>query len=114
MKDLPALRASLSLQFGNASSKLDAASDGTPPELDAGTLDDLRRFVASHVARLLASNPQLLMSLLYRIDVRESLVRSVMTTEPPERIPDRLADLVVSRQLEKVRTRRRYRNDGGL
>jgi hypothetical protein len=73
------------------------------------TLDDVRAFVTEKIAVLLDRNPGMLMSILYRIDVAERKVTAVLTTHRPEAIPPALADLVIERQLQKLRIRRHYR-----
>ncbi len=73
------------------------------------TLDDVRAFVTEKIAVLLDRNPGMLMSILYRIDVAEDRVTAVLTTHGPEAIPAALADLVIERQLQKLRIRRHYR-----
>lgn len=77
---------------------------------DPLSLDEVRRLLAQRVAELLERNPSLLMSLLYRIDVAEDAVQRTLREAPVPRIPMELADLIVARQLQKVETRRRYRN----
>ncbi len=77
----------------------------TPPEIP---LDEVRAFVRSHVARLLDHNPGLLMSIMYRVDVPEPKVQAVLQFAGPAEIPDRLTDLLIERQMEKVHTRRKY------
>ncbi|WP_456424999.1 hypothetical protein [Rhodocaloribacter sp.] len=73
------------------------------------TLDDVRAFLTEKIAVLLDRNPGMLMSILYRIDVAERKVTAVLTTYSPEAIPPALADLVIERQLQKLRIRRHYR-----
>ncbi|WP_457654107.1 hypothetical protein [Rhodocaloribacter sp.] len=73
------------------------------------TLDDVRAFVTEKIAGLLDRNPGMLMSILYRIDVAEDKVTAALTTCSPEAIPAALADLVIERQLQKLRIRRHYR-----
>ena len=100
---LPEAAEALSAAFG-----ADAAGAEVPA---AGqTLDDVRRFVAAHVARLLDHNPALLMHVLYRVDVPEAEVRRAFAEAPPAALADRLAELLVARQLDKLATRRRYRD----
>ena len=74
--------------------------------------DELHRRVAEHVARLLDRSPELLLSILYRIDVAEHRVREAFATEPPDALPGRLADLIIERHLRKIETRRRYGGAG--
>lgn len=72
------------------------------------TLDDVRRFVAAQVKKLLNENPALLMSILYRIDVAEVDVRSVLDYSEPSQIPVEIADLLIARQIQKIKIRRAY------
>ena len=73
-------------------------------------LETLRRELADRIESLLQHRRELLMSLLYRIDVKESLVVDALRRLPPDEIALRLADLVIERQLQKVRSRRKHRD----
>lgn len=79
-----------------------------PRLIESLTLEDVRTFVAAHIERLLQEKPDLLMSILYRIDVPEHLVRDVFESVPHDDLAVRLTDLMIDRELRKVRTRRRY------
>ena len=84
-------------------------------DLDAGepmTLEDVRAYLIGHVTYLLDRNPALLMSILYRIDVAERDVKQAFGACTPHELPGRLADLLIERQLQKLRLRARHR-DGG-
>ena len=72
----------------------------------------VRRFLIERIERLLDGNLALLMSLLYRVDVRERDVQRVLAESPPDRLPADLTDLIIERLLEKIRLRRRYRERG--
>lgn len=98
--ELPGALEALASAFG--------ADQEQPTAVDRLTIDDVRAFVAEHVARLLDENPGLLMSILYRIDVAEPKVRHVLESAPPGEIVERLTALIIERQLEKVRLRRRF------
>ena len=83
--------------------------------LEAGeqvTMDEVKAYLVEHLTRLLDGNPALLMSILYRIDVAERDVKAVFATCSPPAVPDRLADLIVERQLQKLRLRRQYGETG--
>lgn len=73
------------------------------------TLEHLRRRLALRLAEMLHSERDLLFSTLYRIDVSESSVVNVMRNALPGEIPALLADLIIERQIQKVKTRRYYR-----
>lgn len=73
------------------------------------TMEDLRRFVTEQVRKLLSDNPALLMSILYRIDVAEADVQNILDYSEPSQIPVEVADLLIERQIQKIRIRRAYR-----
>ncbi len=78
--------------------------------------DDVRIFRLALIARiqwLLNDHLERLMHILYLVDVDEALTRRVFSDSPPANIAATLADLIIERQLEKVRTRAQHRNDGG-
>jgi hypothetical protein len=45
------------------------------------------------------------MAILYRIDVKEAAVNQIMSTSFPLEVPIHLADLIITRQLEKAQSR---------
>jgi len=72
------------------------------------TMDDVRKFLIEKITTLLDRNHGMLMSILYRIDVSERRVKQAMTGSSPAELPAVLADLVIERQLQKLRTKRYY------
>ena len=86
---------------------------GTPEttleQIDTLTLDDVRDFLTPKITALLDRNPDLLMHILYRVDVAERDVKRVFAESPPNDIPLHLADLLIERQLLKQKIRRKYR-----
>jgi hypothetical protein len=103
MTELPELYRHIAGRFDDAS--------GNPAEFEFMTMEDVRLFVRNHVARLLDHNPAMLMSILYRIDVSEAQVQNVLKLAGHDEISDRLAELIIDRQLQKLRLRRRYSED---
>lgn len=75
------------------------------------TLVELRAALTRHVARLLATNPALLMSLLYRVDVPERAVKTAFAAAPEGALAEELAELILRRQLQKLATRGAYGNE---
>lgn len=86
-----------------------------PESLPAPTLslDDVRRFVTARVAELLDRRPEQLMSILYRVDVAEPLVKHAFAQAAPEALPHVLADLLIERQLQKIHLRKQYQDPAG-
>lgn len=85
---------------------VEASSEGAPLST-ADRLADLRHFVAVEIRRMLDSDRELLFSILYRIDVPEKDVLECLSNPANDSIAERLADLVVKRQLRKIELRRR-------
>lgn len=79
--------------------------DGAPP---VSPPEALHAWVRGHVARLLDRSPDLLMHVLYRVDVAEADVKAAFETSPPGALPDALAALLVERVRRKIDIRRRY------
>lgn len=53
-----------------------------------------------------------LVYLLYRIDVRESLIKETLALHPTENTAILIARLIIQRQIEKIETRKKYRSPG--
>ena len=93
-----------------------AHSFGVSPEAplvhaDTVTLDDVRTFLIPRITALLDRNPGLLMHILYRVDVDEHAVKEVFRDSAPHDIPAHLADMLIDRQLRKLKIRRHYREN---
>lgn len=73
------------------------------------TLDHVREYLIQQIDALLAHQPAQLMSILYRIDVAEPLVQDAINHAPAGELSAKLADLIIERQLLKLK----YRDRGG-
>ena len=91
----------------------DTAPEAILAQADRLTLEDVRRFLIPKITTLLDRNPEMLMHLLYRVDVAERDVKRVFGESSPKDIPAHLADLLIERQLLKLKIRRAYREKGG-
>jgi len=81
-----------------------------------GSLDDmekLRQFLIEKIQYLLSHNAEKLWWILYRIDVSENKAIEVLEAEPKENGIERLADLIIERQIQKIKTRQQYKSDAG-
>ena len=72
------------------------------------SMEDVRLFLIDRITRLLESNVDLLLSALYRIDVYERKVKQAFQTATPHQLPEVLADLIIERQIQKIRIRQSY------
>ena len=50
-----------------------------------------------------------LLNAMYRLDINEKLFREAMSGMHSPNVASRLADLVIDREIEKIKTRKKYR-----
>jgi len=79
------------------------------PSADIDTLEDFRKYLTSKLKHLLEEKFELLVNVLYKIDVSEEKLSELFSSENKDYIPASLADLIIERQLEKVRLRKLYK-----
>lgn len=75
------------------------------------TLDDLKKALAVRILSLLDSNVERLLSMLYRVDLSQKKLDEIFRNESKEEIADQIAEAVVDRQLQKIQTRKYYKNN---
>jgi len=51
-----------------------------------------------------------LLNILYRIDVKETDIKQILTASPPNEIAETLAVTVIDREKQKIQTRKKYRD----
>lgn len=73
---------------------------------------DMLENIRQRVAELLDKNPELLFSYLYRLDVLEYKIKAAMKSGLPA--DEALAELIWSRQKQRLATRKAYRENGKL
>jgi hypothetical protein len=69
----------------------------------------IREKLALLIAHLMESDFEKLCQAMYRLDVSESRFDRVMNDKPLAEIPYAIADLVIEREMQKVRTRLMYK-----
>ena len=69
----------------------------------------VREKLAVLIAHLMDTNFEKLCQAMYRLDVSEARFDQVMHEKPIEDIPYAVADLVIEREMQKVKTREMYR-----
>ena len=74
-----------------------------------GQSDELLELIQVRVSELMAENPGLLFSYLYRLDINEKKLKS--TLEEAEDITLHIAKLILERQLLRVRLRKEFGTD---
>jgi hypothetical protein len=76
-------------------------------------LDEIRVRLASFVKQWIESDFQRLVNLLYRVDVNENKLRSILNEKLGEGADMIIANLIIERQFEKIKTRKAQRNNDG-
>jgi hypothetical protein len=79
--------------------------------IPTGSLDFnlLREKLAIVIGNMIHDDFEKLCQAMYRLDVSESKFHQILTEKPSTEIPLYLADLVIERELQKVRTRMMYK-----
>lgn len=73
--------------------------------------DALEQKLAALINNLLNTDLPRLMNAFYRIDLDEEIFKQIMTQEPPDQINFSLAKAVIKREIMKVETRKKYRDN---
>lgn len=82
-------------------------------DLAAGNVlsfEEIHRVLTERIHELLEKNVEKLIFILYRIDVGQKRTDEIFNNPSKEEIASLLATAVIERQLEKVKTRRKYSN----
>jgi hypothetical protein len=79
------------------------------------SFEELQSKLAIHINYLIQHHFEKLVSLLYRIDVSEAKIKSLLQQQPNEDAAKIIAALIIERQLQKIKTRQQYsRNDNAF
>jgi hypothetical protein len=83
------------------------------PNNDFDRMEEFSQYLTDKMKDMLDNNYDLLINTLYRIDINEQKLSVVFSSKDKVSIPERLADLIIERQIEKIYFRKRYR-DGNI
>ncbi|KAF0159444.1 MAG: hypothetical protein FD188_2193, partial [Ignavibacteria bacterium] len=72
-------------------------------------LDLIRNHLIVKVKELMSRDYDRFLNSMYRIDVNEKKVREILHCKDRTTIPEKLADLIIERQLMRVRTQIMYK-----
>jgi hypothetical protein len=79
---------------------------------DGISMEELQAQLAGFVNGLIQKDFQRLVSILYRVDVSETRLKQLLRQQPGEDAGRIIANLLIERQLEKIKTRQQYRRSG--
>ncbi len=74
------------------------------------SFEELRENLSHHINSLIQTNFQKLVVLLYRIDVSESKLKTLLLENTDAHAGAIIADLIIERQLQKLKSRQEFRN----
>lgn len=80
--------------------------------LPAADLEEIRKALTIHINHLINNDFERLVHYLYRIDVDESKVRKLLSGESANDAATIIADLIIERQLQKIKSRREFNQRG--
>lgn len=72
-------------------------------------LEAIRVHLINRVAELMSRDYDRFLNSLYRIDISETKVQEAMRNKDKTRIPEKLADLIIERQMLRVKTQMMYK-----
>lgn len=72
------------------------------------SMTELQSQLAIHINYLILHHFEQLVSLLYRIDVSEAKIKSLLQNQAGENAGNLIAALIIDRQVQKIKTRKQF------
>jgi len=73
------------------------------------SFNEIREELSKYINDLIVNDFQKLVSLLYRIDISELRLKQLLLEENHEDAGKVIADMIIQRQLEKIKTRQQFK-----
>ena len=77
------------------------------------SLEELKLFLSGYIDHLISNNPDKLVSILSRVDVSEKMLKANLQSRE-ENASSIMAQMIIERQMEKIKTRERYRSSDDI
>jgi len=77
------------------------------------SLEELKVFLSRYIDHLISNNPDKLVSILSRVDVSERELKANLQKKE-ENASSIMAQMIIERQMEKIKTRERYRSNDDI
>jgi hypothetical protein len=84
--------------------------DSLIPAADVINFEELKKYIAEKLSYLLEHKYDTLLNILYKIDVSEDKLGKLFSGSNKDSIPEALSELIIERQLQKVKFRQLYKN----
>ena len=78
--------------------------------LEVGHLDELREKLEKIVAYLLDNDFERLLNAMYRLDINEDKFKIALSGMGKKSISEEITDLIITREIQKLKTRMKYRS----
>ncbi len=88
-----------------STNKIEISSEETGIE----SYDLLKEYLAQKVAELMDNDFERFLNSLYRIDINERKIKEVLIDKNILSIPEKIADLIIERQIERIKYQRMYK-----
>jgi hypothetical protein len=79
------------------------------PSTDIVSLEEFRKYLTEKLKFLLDNKFDMLVNILYRIDISEKKLSQLFSGNNRDSIPTTLANLIIERQLQKINLRKMYK-----
>ena len=79
------------------------------PSADLVSLEEFRKYLTEKLKFLLDNKFDMLVNILYKIDISEEKLNQLFTGKNRDSLPTVLADLIIERQLQKIKLRKMYK-----
>jgi hypothetical protein len=79
------------------------------PSEDLVSLEEFRKYLTEKLKFLLDNKFDMLVNILYKIDISEKKLSQLFSGKNRDSIPATLADLIIERQLQKIKLRKMYK-----
>lgn len=89
----------------------DPSNELLPDNPETLSESDLYDAIRGRVTYLLETNPELLMSYLYRLDVLEHKINAILAPTSTVAPIEGLSRLILERQKERIATKKKYKSD---
>jgi hypothetical protein len=80
----------------------------------AASPGEFKQHLAAHINHLINHDFEKLVYYLYRIDVDENRMKKLLEAEEGENAAGLIADLIIERQLQKIKSRQQTKNEGPI
>jgi len=74
------------------------------------SMDEIKEILMLHIAHLIDHDFEKLVFILYRVDVNETKMRALLEQQQGKDAAGLIADLIIERQLQKIKTRQEFTN----